>query len=107
MCLPRFHRYGTLANGLKDGIDIRLGSIVADVHYTAPAPITTVFSQPQQGENANGNTAKEESGVQVTLSDGSIVEGDAVLVTVPLGVLKKSTFMLPLMIFIFIHFIFL
>lgn len=57
--------------------------MVADIRYTMPPPLSS-------SSTAVESVPSEESGAQVTLEDGTTVEGDAVLVTVPLGVLKKS-----------------
>lgn len=85
-------RYGSLANGLTDGLDIRFGSVVTDVRYT-PTPSSSANSSDSAA--LNGSNGVTENSMQVTLSDGTTVDGDAVLMTVPLGVLKKSTFPSP------------
>jgi hypothetical protein len=72
---------------------------VTDVRYTVTPPSSSFT------ENAS-ILLKEESPVQVTLSDGSTIDGDAVLITVPLGVLKKSTFLLCFVSFSFFFFFF-
>ena len=70
-CLLR-QGYGALARGLAQHLDeIRLQAEVASVRHAAEDPAT----------GAGG-------GCVVTLRDGSEVDGDMVLVTLPLGVLK-------------------
>ena len=57
--------------------------------YARAGPTYAIRYQPsaQGGEEGKG---EEGSAVQVTLADGTEIQGDAVLVTVPLDVLKKS-----------------
>lgn len=65
-------------------MDIRLGSVVTEVRYTPPQPLSASAS------GVESTPSEEESGVQITLDDGTTINGDAVLMTAPLGVLKKS-----------------
>ncbi len=57
--------YGQVPAALADALDVRLGATVVDVAY-------------------------DETGVVVTLGDGSTVEGAAAVVTVPIGVLQSG-----------------
>ncbi len=57
--------YGTVLQKLADGLDIRYGHPVESLHY-------------------------DDDGVRVTTSNGEAFEGDIVLVTLPLGVLKQG-----------------
>ena len=59
------------------------------------SPVAEIRYQPSvQGGEEGGSASKEEGSAQVTLADGTVLQGDAVLVTVPLGVLKKGRFSL-------------
>jgi hypothetical protein len=72
-----------------------MGSVVTDVRYIPTTPSSSSM------ENAGASAGKDESPVQVILEDGSVIDGDAVLMTVPLGVLKKSTQFLSFLFFFF------
>lgn len=67
--------YGSVAEGLTEGLDLRFSSPIAEVRYQPSV---------QGGEGEAGNNA------QVTLLDGTVVQGDALLLTIPLGVMKTG-----------------
>ena len=80
---------------------------MTDVRYTTTATPLSTSSSENAGISIS-TSGKEGGPVQVTLSDGNTVDGDAVLVTVPLGVLKKSmSFVFALTSHILIVFLFL
>lgn len=65
--------YGSVAKAMAEDLDIRYGKPVREVHYA-----------PNPDKKADGEQTK------IILSDGEVIEADAVLMTVPLGVLKEG-----------------
>ncbi|KAM0935029.1 putative spermine oxidase transcription regulator Homeodomain-LIKE family [Dioscorea sansibarensis] len=67
--------YSTVIESLGDGLDIHLNHAVTEIMY----------NEDSDGSGLNPNKVK------ISTSNGMVYEGDAVLITVPLGCLKANT----------------
>ena len=74
--------YSSIMEGLARGLHVRLGAVVKEVAYGGAA------GGGGQGAAEKSPGSGEAPRVRVTLADGETFDGDAVVVTVPLGCLK-------------------
>ncbi|KAF9557507.1 hypothetical protein EC968_007607 [Mortierella alpina] len=82
--------YGQVPILLSQGLDVRLNKVVTKIKHAAssPLPSTTPRTRTSQGDHAEQGDYAEP--VQVKCRDGTSLECSAVVITVPLGVLKSK-----------------